>query len=271
MERETSQTFPGSPVSVGSGAGSEPFSIAVGDFNGDGNLDLAVANFDDGTVAILLGDGTGYFSPAPTPIVTVGSGPYSIAVGDFTGDGILDLAVANSGDNTVSILVNDGTGKFSPAATPTVAVGVSPLSVVVGDFLGNGKLDLAVANQFGTDHDEASPGSVSILLGDGTGSFTPAATLPVGYSPYSVAVGDFNGDGVLDLAVANWCGNDINCIISPAPCRSCWAMGRGASPPQRRPQLQLETIRLRLRWATSTAMGSSTWPWPTSTTTPSRS
>ena len=204
--------FQGSPFSVGSGAGSEPFSIAVGDFNGDGNLDLAVANFHDGTVAILLGDGTGFFSPAPTPIVTVGSGPYSIAAGDFLGNGKLDLAVANSGDSTVSILVNDGTGKFTPAATPTVAVGYSPLSVAVGDFLGNGKLDLAVANQFGTDQTRQSQGSVSILLGDGTGSFTPVASLPVGYSPYAVAVGDFNGDGVLDLAVANWCGNDINCI-----------------------------------------------------------
>ena len=83
--------FPGSPVAVGSGSSSEPFAVAVGDFNGDGNLDLAVANLGDGTVAILLGDGTGEFSPAATPIVTVGSDqnsePFSIAVGDFTGDG----------------------------------------------------------------------------------------------------------------------------------------------------------------------------------------
>jgi hypothetical protein len=208
-------TFSGSMVSVGSGTTSNPFSIAVGDFNSDGNLDLAVANFGDGTVSILLGDGTGFFHPAPTPIVTVGRGPYSIAVGDFTGDGVLDLAVANSGDNTVSILVNDGTGKFSPAATPTVAVGVSPLSVVVGDFLGNGKFDLAVVNSCGTDSLCSAPGTVSILLGDGTGNFTPATTLPVGYSPYSVAVGDFNGDGVLDLAVANSCGNDPLCNNSP--------------------------------------------------------
>ena len=173
---------------------------------------------------------------------------------------MLDLAVANSGDNTVSILVNDGTGKFSPAATPTVAVGVSPLSVAVGDFLGNGKLDLAVANQFGNDATESSPGTVSILLGDGTGSFTPAATLPVGYSPYAVAVGDFNGDGVLDLAVANWCGNDLNCTL---PRHGVDPAGRWDGEllrPQRLPQLQLETIRLRLRWATSTAMGTSTWP-----------
>ena len=211
--------FPGSPVAVGSGPYSGPFSVAVGDFNGDGNLDLAVANFGDGTVAILLGDGTGEFTPAATPIVTVGSDrnsePFSIAVGDFTGDGVLDLAVANSNEGTVSILVNDGAGNFSPAATPTVAVGVSPLSVVVGDFLGNGKLDLAVVNQFGNDATESSPGTVSILLGDGTGGFTPAATLPVGYSPYAVAVGDFNGDGVLDLAVANSCGNDLLCNNSP--------------------------------------------------------
>jgi len=207
--------FPGSPVSVGSGVSSGPFSIAVGDLNGDGNLDLVVANFGDGTVSILLGDGHGNFTPASTPTVSVGSGrysnPYSVALADFLGNGVLDMAVANSANNNVSILLNDGAGNFSPAATPTVAVGVSPLSVVVGDFLGNGKLDLAVANRFGTDPTESSPGTVSILLGDGTGSFTPAATLPVGYSPFSVAVGDFNGDGVLDLAVANWCGNDPNC------------------------------------------------------------
>ena len=168
--------------------------------------------------------------------------------------------MANSNEGTVSILVNDGAGNFSPAATPTVAVGVSPLSVVVGDFLGNGKLDLAVVNQFGNDATESSPGTVSILLGDGTGSFTPAATLPVGYSPYAVAVGDFNGDGVLDLAVANSCGNDPLCNNSPGTVSILLGDGTGSFPPQQLPQLQLESIRVSLRRATSTAMDLSTWP-----------
>jgi hypothetical protein len=178
-----------------------PYSIAVGDFNGDGNLDLAVANYASGTVSILLGDGTGNFSAGAT--LTVGNSPYSIAAGDFNGDGNLDLAVANSADGTVSILLGDGTGNFTLAAT--VTVGNSPHSVVAGDFLGNGNLDLAVAN--------SGDGTVSILKGDGTGNFSsfPNSPVTVGYTPTSVAVGDFNGDGILDLAVANECGNDPRC------------------------------------------------------------
>ena len=180
-------------------------SVAVGDFNGDGHLDLAVANSYSGTVSILLGDGSGNFTPAATPIVTVGHYPYSIAAGDLNGDGHVDLAVANFNDGTVSILLGDGTGNFTPAATPTITVGHEPYSIAVGDFCGNGKLDLAVAN--------SADNTVSILLGDGAGNFTAAATSPitVGVSPYSVAVGDFLGNGNLDLAVANRCGNDATC------------------------------------------------------------
>jgi hypothetical protein len=191
--------------------GHNPYSIAVGDFNGDGHLDMAVANFTDNTLTVLLGDGTGNFSPAATPTVTVGLSPYSIEVGDFNGDGHLDLAVANSADNNVSILLNDGSGNFSAAPSSPITVGVSPFSVAVGDFVGNGKLDLAVANRCGNDPQCNSPGTVTVLKGDGTGNFTTGTTVTVESSPYSVAVGDFNGDGLLDLAVANECGNDPFC------------------------------------------------------------
>jgi hypothetical protein len=162
--------------------------LAVGDFNGDGKLDLAVADLIGNTVSILLGDGRGNFTLVSSP--TVGAYPESVAVGDFNGDGKLDLAVADFLGNTVSILLGDGTGNFTLASSP--ATGVGPFSVAVGDFNGDGKLDLAAANVDNT---------VSILLGDGTGNFTLTSSLP--YGGYGIATGDFNGDGKLDLAVAD--------------------------------------------------------------------
>jgi hypothetical protein len=193
--------------------GHNPYAIAVGDFNGDGNLDLGVANFSDGTVSILLGDGRGNFTAAALSPIPVGNGPYSIATDDFNGDRHLDLAVVNSADNTVSILLGDGTGNFTSSASSPVSVGTKPYSVAVGDFQGNGILDLAVANRCGQDPTCTSAGSVSLLMGDGVGGFTPFASSPltVGYSPTAVAVGDFNGDGIPDLAVVNQCGSDPTC------------------------------------------------------------
>jgi len=178
-----------------------PNKVAVGDFNGDGKLDLAVANQDANTVSILLGDGTGNFTTASSP--ATGSYPYSVAVGDFNGDGKLDLAVVNTDSNTLSILLGDGTGNFTAASSP--ATGINPLSVAVGDFNGDGKLDLAVANE--------GSNTVSILLGDGTGNFTAASSPATGSYPQSVAVGDFNGDGKLDLAVTNFSSNTVTVLL----------------------------------------------------------
>ena len=137
----------------------EKLSVAVGDFNNDGNLDLAVANSYTGTVTILKGDGAGNFTPFPGSPVAVGSGsssePFSVAVGDFNGDGNLDLAVANFNDSTVTILKGDGAGNFSAATTPRYRLESIRLRIAVGDFNGDGNPDLAVAN--------FSDGTVSVL------------------------------------------------------------------------------------------------------------
>ena len=179
-------------------------SVTVGDFNSDGKLDLAAANGNSGNVSVLLGDGTGGFDSNTN--FTVGATPRSVTVGDFNGDGKLDLATANNSSNNVSVLLGNGTGGFATATNFTVGSGL--FSVTVGDFNRDGKLDLAAANSFANNGN-----NVSVLLGDGTGGFATATNFPVGSStPFSVTVGDFNGDGKLDLAAANFSGNNVSVL-----------------------------------------------------------
>jgi hypothetical protein len=137
-------------------AGTNAISVAMGDFNGDGKQDLAVANSGANNVSILLGDGAGSFG-APTNFPVSGN-PGSVAVGDFNGDGKQDLAVTIFPSN-VSILLSDGAGSFS-APTSFPVPGPVTNSVAVGDFNGDGKQDLAIANWSQTS------GGVSILLRD---------------------------------------------------------------------------------------------------------
>jgi hypothetical protein len=121
-----------------------------------------------------------------------------VAVGDFDDDGTPDLAVANLGSNTVSVLLGNGNGSFQ--APRSYAAGSKPQSVAAGDFNGDGVPDLAVANAGSYPYTD---GSVSVLLGNGDGTFRAAVSYAAGTAPTSVAVGDFNGDGLLDLAVAD--------------------------------------------------------------------
>jgi large repetitive protein len=139
--------------------------VAVGEFNHDGDPDLAVANRDSNDVSVLLGGAGATFS-GPDQF-QAGELATAVAVGEFNGDGDPDLAVVNSADDTVSVLLGSDGGSFSG---PTdFNVGSSPRSVAVGDFDGDGDLDLAVSNALDAD--------VSVLLGEGDGSFTARGSL----------------------------------------------------------------------------------------------
>ena len=192
-------------------AGFNPEYVAVGDVNRDGRLDLAVAHSGStlGTVAVLLGNGDGTFQ-APRNFST-GQGSLSVAVGDVNGDGQPDLAVANYYSNDVSVLLGNGDGTFQAAQSFTTA-GPNPVTVAMGDVNGDGRPDLAVTNSANTSSGAVS-GNVSVLLGNGNGTFQPARTIDVGITPDFVVVSDFNGDGRPDLAVANFRSNTVSVLL----------------------------------------------------------
>ncbi|MGA2352088.1 MAG: FG-GAP-like repeat-containing protein [Terracidiphilus sp.] len=191
----------GTPLSLG--VGSSPVSLVSADFNGDGNADLAVTDLANNTLAIFPGNGSGTFG-APTSIST-GKLPWFVAVGDFNGDNIPDLVVLNQGDDTYTVLQGVGDGTFNAKTAVALAAGSNPVSVAAADFNADGKADLAIAN-FGTN-------TLSILLGNGDGTFTVHQNPPTGVFPNSVAVGDFNQDGFPDLAVANFGDNTISILF----------------------------------------------------------
>lgn len=183
--------------------GDRPYSVVVGNFNGDGFLDLAVANLLSDDVSVLLGQGTETgnvrvnFNPAID--VAVGDGPRYIAVGDFNGDRFSDLAVANFFSDNVSVLLGNGTGNFGGNLT-NIAVGDGPGAIAVTDINGDGFQDLAVANKLS--------GSITLLLGNGQGNFNSSTTIEdIGGDPVDIATGDFNGDGFQDLVVAEYSDN----------------------------------------------------------------
>jgi hypothetical protein len=190
-------------------AGDYPDGAVVADLNGDGNLDIAFSNSAANGVTILLGNGDGTFSSAASPAVGYAA---SIAAGDFNGDGIPDLAVSNNGyDYAVTILLGNGDGTFTAGASVSVPQwSVIPQGILAMDFNGDGKADLAV-----TSSDGYTPASyvVTILLGNGDGTFTTGRTYTTGAADLSIAGGDFNGDGIPDLAIANYAGSTVTILL----------------------------------------------------------
>src|SRR5579872_57049 len=166
------------------------WSVVTADFYHDGNLDLAVGDFEYSLVYLLRGKGDGTFR-APTTFSV--PAPIAMAVGDFNGDHLPDLAVLEY-PGTLGIYLNNGNGSFHNSAN--YDLGGSAARLVVADFNGDGRADIAATN--GQD------GSVRVFFGTGKGTFRKAAIYQVGGEPGGIAVGDLNGDGYPDLVVSEF-------------------------------------------------------------------
>ena len=178
--------------------GQYPSSIAVADFNHDGKADLAIQNGGDGTITMLLGAGNGTFTSAANVISTQSYSP--LVAGDFNGDGKSDLAISfqdsNTGANSLMVFLGNGDGTFQAVSSLTTDGGTENYTITAADFNGDGRSDLV----FGDDN------NVSILLSKGDGTFTLAASTPgatTAPSYFAMMTGDFNGDGVPDIATAD--------------------------------------------------------------------
>jgi hypothetical protein len=184
-------------------AGPNPTEIAVADFNGDGFLDLAVANHGTPLVTILLGNGKGGFQAGPGSPLSIYSNPHPHTIGtcDLDGDGILDLVIDSWAENRFTLLKGDGKGSFA-APGVTIEAGRKPYrNLRLADLDGDGRCDLVAPNM--------AEKAVTILYGDGHGSFRGAEDppTPAGPSPFAVAVADVNRDGKPDIVVANYSGH----------------------------------------------------------------
>ncbi len=173
-----------------------PSSVAAADFNGDGEVDLAVGT--EQGVGILLGDGAGNFTEAHFYGGGSGAGR-GVTVADFNGDGMPDLAVTDYTDGDVSVLLGDGSGGFAPASGSPFPVSGDPVAVTAADFNADGHLDLAVALALSS----TSSGGVSVLLGDGSGGFSAASDSPfaASWNSSGIEAADVNKDGHPDLVV----------------------------------------------------------------------
>jgi hypothetical protein len=198
---KTAQTF--------ATGGSAPFGVAVADVNGDGKPDLVVANQLSNTVGVLLGNGDGTFQAVQT--FTTGPGPVAVAVADLNGDGKLDIVTTGNASPNVSVLLGNGNGTFQAVqnwAIPSEAYGVA-----VADVNGDGKPDVIAANGGGYHQPN---NTVSVLLGNGDGSFTAAQTFAVGSEPMGLAVADLNGDGRPDIVTANFNDDTVSVLLNTA-------------------------------------------------------
>ena len=192
--------------------GFTPSGITAADVSGDGNLDLVTSELDDNGVSVLVGDGSGGFDAAD--FVGVGLEPSGVTSGDVTGDGLSDAVVVNFSSDTVSVLVSPfdpDIGNFSEIRD--LEVGFAPSRVVLVDLDLNGALDIAVHTH---SVSSTGPNSVSVMLNDGGGVFQPAVEYPADGVQVAggIATGDFNDDGVGDIAVSGLDTDNVGVLLS---------------------------------------------------------
>jgi hypothetical protein len=188
----------GLPTAFPLSGGVNPWTVAMGDVNGDGRRDIVTSNIGNNTVSVLLGNGLGGFGAAST--YPVGTAPYGVAVGDLNGDGFADVVTANYSSSDVVVRLGSASGVLgAPTSYPVVG---NPVAVALGDVNGDSKLDVVTANYAGN--------SMSVLSGDGLGGLGAPATAAMGTNPFSIALGDLNGDGRLDVVTANFGSNDAS-------------------------------------------------------------
>ncbi|HEY3838404.1 MAG TPA: FG-GAP-like repeat-containing protein, partial [Bryobacteraceae bacterium] len=184
----------GTPVLVLTGVSSLPLtipldSIVAADFNGDGNADLAVANYTQSTAMVLLGNGDGTFQSATA--YPAGTQSTTVVVGDVNGDGHPDLVVGNAFSNSISVFLGNPDGTFQNALNYPMRF--TPFAIALADFNGDGKLDMALSNA----------GQVSVLLGNGNGTFQPPVSFPAGAVVDVLLAADLDGDNKIDLLVGD--------------------------------------------------------------------
>jgi hypothetical protein len=192
----------GSPYAVGA----DPYSVYAADFNGDGRPDVATVNGTPSDVSVFLRRPAGGFAQEPGSPFGVGSGPNTAAVGDFNGDGRVDLAVSSYVDSSVAILLGQAGGGFALEGGQLISVGGGLTAIATGDFNGDGRLDLAVSQR------DANQVAFLLRNAQNTG-FVSSSPSPTGFQPGSIAVGDLNDDGLGDLALVNVGGNSVTVLL----------------------------------------------------------
>src|SRR5256884_107372 len=190
--------------------GTHPSMLSIADVNRDGNADILVANGGSGNLSVYLGDGKGGFSQPNGSPFSAGQNPTDIGTGDFNGDGNLDIAIANHGVKSVTVLLGNGKGQFSfaPGSPLSVESNPHPHGIAVADFNGDKKADIAI--------DSWAENKILVLFSKGDGAFqTPGVKFDVGKMPYQrLRTADVNEDGNADIVTSNFEGSSISILLA---------------------------------------------------------